>query len=150
MNRTRLLTAADEARLARRIERGDLAAKDELVTANLRLVHALAQPYRNRGVPFEDLVQEGSLGLIRAAEKFDHRRGLKFSTYAAWWVRRSIMDALSNAQAIRIPPSARRRLAAVRRAEHDLRRLGDAAPSEDAIAARAGLRADRVRALRAT
>src|SRR5215467_4575718 len=122
MNRTRLLTAADEVRLARRIERGDLAAKDELVTANLRLVYALAQPYRNRGVPLEDLVQEGSLGLIRAAEKFDYRRGLKFSTYAAWWIRRSIMDAFTNAQAIRIPLGARRQHAALLRAEDELRR----------------------------
>src|SRR5262245_51180671 len=139
MNRTRLLTAADEARLARRIERGDLAAKDELVTANLRLVHALAQPYRNRGVPFEDLVQEGSLGLIRAAEKFDHRRGLKFSTYAAWWIRRSIMDALANARPIRIPAGAQRQRAAVLRAEDELRRRGEAVPNDDEVAAQAGV-----------
>ena len=111
MTRDRLLTAADEVRLARRIERGDLAAKDELVTANLRLVHAVAQRYRGFGVPLDDLVQEGSIGLIRAAEKFDHRRGLKFSTYAVWWIRRSIMDAVTNAQ---VDPHPARRSAAAR------------------------------------
>ena len=148
MTRARLLSAADEVRLARRIERGDLAAKDELVTANLRLVHALAQRYRHRDVPLEDLVQEGSVGLIRAAEKFDHRRGVKFSTYAAWWIRRSIMDALTNERAIRLPHAAQLQLAAVRRAEDDLRRLGDAVASDDAIAERAALSPHTVRGLR--
>jgi RNA polymerase primary sigma factor len=138
MKRERLLSAADEVRLARRIERGDPAAKDELVTANLGLVYALAERYRARGVPLEDLVQEGSIGLVRAAERFDHRRGLRFSTYAGWWIRRSIMDALTNAKVIRIPPAARRQLAAVLRAEDELRRLG-AVPSDEAIAERAGL-----------
>ena len=147
MTRDRLLTAADEVRLARRIERGDLAAKDELVTANLRLVYAVAQRYRGRGVPLEDLVQEGAIGLVRAAEKFDHRRGLRFSTYAVWWIRRSIMDALTDAQAIRIPPAARQQLAAVLRAEDELRRLG-AVASDDAIAERAGLSPRTVHALR--
>ena len=129
MNRP--LTAADEARLARRIERGDLAAKDELVTANLGLVHALAMRYGGRGVPHEDLVQEGSVGLIRAAEKFDHRRG-KFSTYAVWWIRRSMRDAITASKVIRIPPTANRELAAVRRAEERLgtRRVSDAGIAE--------------------
>jgi RNA polymerase primary sigma factor len=147
MNRARLLTAEDELRLARRIERGDLAARDELVTANLRLVHALAQRYRDRGVPLEDLVQEGSVGLVRAAEKFDHRRGLRFSTYAAWWIRRSIMDALTNARPVRIPPAGQRQLAAVLRTEDELRRIG-AVPSDEAIAERAGLSPRTVGALR--
>ena len=148
MTRARLLTPEEELRLARRIQRGDLTAKDELVTANLRLVHALAQPYRGRGVPLEDLVQEGSVGLIRAAEKFDHRRGLRFSTYAAWWIRRSITDALANARAIRIPPRAQRQLAAVLRTEEELLRLG-AVASDEAIAERAGLSPRTVGALRA-
>jgi RNA polymerase primary sigma factor len=148
MTRAPLLSAADEVRLARRIERGDLTAKDELVTANLRLVRALAQRYRDRGVPLEDLVQEGAVGLIRAAEKFDHRRGVKFSTYAAWWIRRSIMDALTNERPIRVPHAAQRQLAAVRRAEDDLRRLDGAVVSDDAIAERAELSAGTVRALR--
>jgi RNA polymerase primary sigma factor len=147
MTRARLLTAEDEVRLARRIERGDLAAKDELVTANLRLVYALAQCYRDRGVPFEDLVQEGSVGLVCAAERFDHRRRLRFSTYAAWWIRSSIMYALGNTHAIRVPAGAQRRLAAVLRAEDELRRLG-AVPSDEAIAERAGLSPRTVGALR--
>jgi RNA polymerase primary sigma factor len=144
----RLLTAADEVRLARRIERGDLAAKDELVTANLGLVYALAQRYRNQDVPLEDLVQEGAIGLVRAAEKFDHRRGHRFSTYAAWWIRRSIMDALASAQPIRIPAAARGQIAQILRAEAELRRLGDAAPSDEAIAARTGLSPHTVHTLR--
>jgi RNA polymerase primary sigma factor len=148
MTRSRLLSAADEVRLARRIERGDTAARDELVTANLRLVYALAQRYRHRGVPLEDLVQEGSVGLIRAAEKFDHRRGVRFATYAAWWIRRSIMDALTNERPIRLPHGAQQQLAAVRRAEDDLRRLGDGVASDAAIAERAELSPHTVRVLR--
>ena len=147
MTRAPLLSSEDEVRLARRIERGDLAAKDALVTANLRLVNALAQHYRHLGVPLEDLVQEGAVGLIRAAEKFDHRRGVKFSTYAAWWIRRSIMDALTNERTIRLPQAAQQQLAAVRRAEHDLRRLHVVA-SDDAIAERAALSPGTVRVLR--
>src|SRR5262245_18636574 len=115
-----LLTAADELRLARRIERGDLAARDELVTANLRLVSSLAARYQGRGVPFEDLAQEGTVGLLRAAEKFDHRRELRFSTYAVWWIRRSLADAVGGALPIRVPPAARQRLAAIAHARDDL------------------------------
>src|SRR3954463_3958922 len=89
----RLLTAAEEIQLAKRIERGDLAAKRQMIERNLRLVCSLAQSYRGRGVPYDDLVQEGTVGLVRAVEKFDHRRGLKFSTYAVWWIRRSLTKA---------------------------------------------------------
>jgi RNA polymerase primary sigma factor len=145
MKRARLLTAADEARLARRIERGDLAAKDELVTANLGLVYAVAQGYRGRGVPLEDLVQEGSVGLIRAAERFDHRRGLKFSTYAVWLIRRSMHDAITKSNVIRIPATANRELAAVRRAEE---RLGPRRASDAAIAELTQLSERTVRSLR--
>jgi RNA polymerase primary sigma factor len=104
----RLLTAADEVRLAKRIERGDLSAKEQMIESNLGLVYALAGTYRGRGVPFEDLVQEGVVGLIRAVERFDHRRGRRFSTYAAWWIRHSFMDALDTARPIRIPAAAAR------------------------------------------
>src|SRR3954468_6219008 len=129
-----LLTAADEVRLARRIEQGDMAAKDEMIVRNLRLVHALASRYRGRGVPVEDLVQEGTLGLMRAVERFDHRRGLKFSTYAVWWIRRSLSDAVGDARAIRVPAAARRQLAAMQRAEAELRHAG--AATNEAIARR--------------
>jgi RNA polymerase primary sigma factor len=144
------LTAADELRLARRIERGDLAARDELVTANLRLVASLAARYPGRGVPFEDLVQEGTIGLLRAAEKFDHRRELRFSTYAVWWIRRSLADAVGGALPIRVPAGARRQLAAIARARDDLHRENDTAPPAGAIARRAGLSERTVRALETT
>src|SRR4051794_14803940 len=133
-----LLTASAEAALARRIERGDLAARDQMIAANLRLVHAVARGYRERGVPYEDLVQEGVVGLMRAVEKFDHRRGLRFSTYAIWWIRRALLDALGGARAIHIPPSALQKIAAILRHEDELRRLGVAAPSNEEIALRAG------------
>ena len=143
-----LLTAADEVRLAKRIERGDLAAKDEMIESNLRLVFAVARPYRDRGVAYEDLVQEGTIGLVRAVEKFDYRRGLKFSTYAIWWIRRSIHAALGAARTIRIPASAAQQLAAVHRTETELRRRGDAPVTNEAIAAQADLNVRTVAALR--
>jgi len=133
---------------ARRIARGDPAARDELVTANLRLVYALARRYRDRGVALEDLVQEGSVGLIRAAERFDHRRGVPFSAYAAWWIRRSLTDALAAARPIRIPRPAQRKHAAVLRAENELRRLSSAIPSDHEVAEHAGLSPRTVRTLR--
>jgi RNA polymerase primary sigma factor len=105
-----VMTRNEEARLARRIERGDAAARDEMVVRNLGLVYSLAARYLGRGVPFEDLVQEGTIGLMRAVDKFDHRRGNKFSTYAMWWIRSALLDTLGNAAPIRIPPAARRQL----------------------------------------
>jgi RNA polymerase primary sigma factor len=99
-----LLTAADERRLARRIERGDLAAKDRMVSSNLRLVASVARRYLGRGLPMEDLLQEGVVGLIRAAEKYDWRRGTRFSTYAVPWIRQSITHALANtSRLVRLP-----------------------------------------------
>jgi RNA polymerase primary sigma factor len=148
MNHTRLLTAAEELRLGRRIETGDLAAKEELASANLRLVYALAARYRGRGIPFEDLVQEGMVGLMRAVEKFDHRRELRFSTYAAWWIRRALHDAVGNARIIRIPDAARRQRAAIERADDELRRDGAVAPTTAAVAERAGVGESAVQTLR--
>ena len=104
IGRYTLLTAAEEVALAKQIERGDLAAKRRMLESNLRLVVSIAKGYRGRGVPFLDLIQEGTLGLNRAVEKFDWRRGYKFSTYATWWIRQAVQRALANqAKTIRLP-----------------------------------------------
>jgi RNA polymerase primary sigma factor len=145
----RLLSAAEEVALARRIERGDLEAKERMIESNLRLAHAVARTYRGTGVPFDDLVQEGTVGLVRAVERFDHRRGLKFSTYAVWWIRRSILDALAGSNVIRIPDKATRQLAAVRRAEAELERGGPRRASDAEIAEHTELSVATVRSLRA-
>jgi RNA polymerase primary sigma factor len=104
VGRHKLLTAAEEVALAKRIERGDMVAKRQMIESNLRLVVSIAKGYRGLGVPFLDLIQEGTLGLNRAVEKFDWRRGFKFSTYATWWIRQSVQRAVANhARTIRVP-----------------------------------------------
>ena len=143
-----LLSAADEIRLAVQIEQGDQDAKQQMIESNLRLVVSLARTYRGSGVPMADLVQEGTIGLIRAVERFDHRHGVRFSTYAAWWIHRSLRDAVGAGQLIRIPPRATRQLAAVRRAEDELRHVTLDGPSIAAVADRTGLSVESVRSLR--
>jgi RNA polymerase primary sigma factor len=143
----RLLTAGEERELSRRIARGDLGAKQEMVESNLGLVYFIARRYGGRGVPFEDLVQEGTVGLVQAVERFDHRRNVRLSTYAAPWIRHALVDALAEARAIRIPTKARQQLAALESAEAELRGDVSEAPTMEAISERAGLSVNRVREL---
>ncbi len=140
IGRVPLLTHADEIRLAKGIARGCKRSKDRLVEANLRLVVSIAKKYRNRGVSFLDLIQEGNLGLIRAAEKFDHSKGYKFSTYATWWIRQAITRAIADkGRTIRIPVHMVEKVNKYHRTHRRMIQTLGREPSEEEIAFELGV-----------
>jgi RNA polymerase primary sigma factor len=144
-----LLTAAEEVELAKRIERGDLDAKTRMINANLRLVLSQARRYQGHGLALEDLVQEGMLGLIRAVEKFDWRRGFKFSTYGTLWIRQAIQRGLQNSgRTIRLPVHVAQRQAKVRKVESELGKKLSRDPTDEEIAIVAELTVDEVAEIR--
>ena len=141
-----LLTKADEQRLSAAIDEGSKQAKDDLIQSNLRLVVSIAKKYTGRGLAFLDLIQEGNIGLIRAAEKFDHRRGYKFSTYATWWVRQAITRAIADqARTIRVPVHMVEIINKVRKEARQLLQNLGRQPVEEEIAKGIGISVDKVR-----
>ena len=148
--RYKLLTAAEEVELAKRIERGDKAAKDLLINSNLRLVVSIAKRYQGHGLSLLDLIQEGIIGLIRAAEKFDWRKGFKFSTYATWWIRQAVQRGVANkARTIRIPVHIVEREQRIARAERELIARLERSPTDQEVAHASKLPIKQVREVRA-
>jgi len=145
IGRHRLLTAAEEVELAKRIERGDRDAKERMINSNLRLVVSIAKRYRGHGVPFGDLIQEGIIGLNRAVEKFDWRRGFKFSTYATWWIRQACQRGISNqSRTIRVPAHVHERRVKLARVSRRLGAEHGREPTNEELAEAAGFQLQHV------
>jgi RNA polymerase primary sigma factor len=145
VGRHELLTAADEVALAKRVERGDLEAKERMINSNLRLVVSIAKRYRGHGVPFLDLIQDGVIGLNRAVEKFDWRKGYKFSTYATWWIRQACQRSVANQSAtIRIPVHVQERQQKLGRTRQRLEATLGREPTLEELAAETGLKVEHV------
>jgi RNA polymerase primary sigma factor len=144
-----LLTAAEEVELAKRIEEGDAAAKERMINSNLRLVVSLAKRYQGQDLPLLDLIQEGIIGLIRAAEKFDWRRGYKFSTYATFWIRQAIQRGIANkARTIRIPVHIGQRERKIGRTQRELQAELGRPPTDEEVAERAEIKVADIEELR--
>src|SRR3954453_12051930 len=149
ISRYPLLTAAEEIELAKRIEKGDMAAKERMINSNLRLVVSIAKKYQGQDLPLLDLIQEGIFGLIRAAEKFDWRKGYKFSTYATFWIRQAIQRGIANrARTIRIPVHIGQRERKIIRTERELAAKLERQPTDEEISKGSGAPMDQIQAIR--